>query len=54
MHVTMYASNYRNKNARLSPEELFAETFAHWFVGRKLPKALQDGLDKTLSNLVKT
>lgn len=40
--------------ARSSPEELMAECFAHWFVGRKLPKALQEGLDKTLSNLIKT
>lgn len=40
--------------ARTSPEELAAETFAHWFVGRKLPKALQGELDRTLRNLVKT
>lgn len=39
--------------AKVSPEELFAESFAHWFIGRKLPKAIQDRLDKTMSNLIK-
>lgn len=39
--------------AKVSPEEMFAESFAHWFIGRKLPKAIQDRLDKTMSNLIK-
>lgn len=35
------------------PEELWAECFAHHFVGTKLPKTHLELLNKTLSNLVK-
>lgn len=39
--------------AKKSPEELFAEAFSYHFVGRKIPKATAELLDKTLRNLVK-
>lgn len=39
--------------AKKSPEELFAETFALSFSGKKLPSLLADRLDRTLRTLVK-
>lgn len=43
----LFVSDY----ARKSPEELFAESFAFWFTGHKLPKDAQSLLDRTLANL---
>ena len=40
--------------AEVSPEELFAESFALWMTGKKLPKQIQNAVDKTMSNLSKT
>ena len=40
--------------ARKAPEELFAESFAFWFIGRKLPKRIQALMDTTLSRLIRT
>ena len=40
--------------AEVSPEELFAESFALWMTGKKLPKQVQNAVEKTMSNLSKT
>lgn len=42
-------SEYANK----SPEEFFAESFAFWFVGKKLPADVQKLLDRSLSQLIR-
>lgn len=39
--------------ARKSPEEFFAETIAHKFDGRKVPKAVEELYTKTMSRLLK-
>lgn len=40
--------------ARKAPEELFAEAVAFWLIGTKMPKQVQNAVDKTMSNLSKT
>lgn len=39
--------------ARKSPEELWAEAYSFWFIGRKLPKVVQALVEKTLTRLIK-
>ncbi len=45
----MAVSEYAEK----SPEEFFAESFAYWFMGRKLPKGISALMERTLTQLVK-
>ena len=39
--------------SKKSPEEFFAEAVAFWLIGTKLPKQVQNAVDKTMSNLSK-
>ncbi len=40
--------------ARKSPEELFAEAVSFWLTGKKLPKQIQNAVDRTMTRLSKT